>query len=366
MSYDIFLNTSLAKYQNPGSTKTEVKEVMSVFQDLRPKLEETKNSRGETIFILVLDGTIPVLYKDETYNTPIAVWISDKHPNTAPTVYVKPSTSMYIRQIGYVDDEGRVYTKYMKQWNRNSTLLGLIIDLVEVFGQNPPLSSFAKAGSDDRSVFIGKLQLSNYMDPVKTKRDAITIIEVFTDMRGSFEEQAFADGTVKPILSLSGTIPVIIQDSIYNTPLCIYLMDQHPYQAPIVFVKPASNMAVNENCYYVDKTGLIKTPFLTEWNHPNSDLVGLLQDLTVKFGKMPPLWNTSVTKPHNLNTLHQTVPGAYGSASSNSYPDNGSVPGRQLQEANSNNGSVPGRPPLERNSNNSTLDDAGQVAGRRR
>lgn len=330
MSYDSYLEICLAKYQNQERTKTEVKEVMSAFQDFRPKLEEFRTSPDGTKILLQLHGTVPALWRGKTFNTPIAVWISDKHPNTAPTVFVTASASFIHKW--YMDTNGKIYTEYIKQWNQNSSLLELISDLVEVFGQTLPLSHYI---SDDRSKFIEKLQHSNYMDPEKTKLDALRIIEVFSDIRVLFGEQNFPDGTTKQILSLSGTVPVVFQDSMDNIPLLISLMEQHPYQAPIVFVKPASNMVVNEKCAYVDQMGLVQTPYLTGWKHPNSDLVGLLQDLIVKFGKMPPLLKTSAS----VNILQGTCcPG-----SSNSYP---------------NNGSVPGRPPHEGNSYNTATDDA--------
>ncbi|XP_060599383.1 tumor susceptibility gene 101 protein-like [Ruditapes philippinarum] len=333
MSYDSYLDICLAKYQNPDRTKTEVKEVMSAFQDFRPKFEEFKTSPDETKLLLHLHGTVPAIWKGNTYNTPIAVWISDEHPNTAPTVFVTASTSIIPKW--YMDINGKVYTGYIKQWNQNSSLLELISDLVEVFGQTIPLSHYISS-SDDRSKSIEDLQLSNYKDPEKTKRDALRITEFFSDIRVLFGEQNFPDGTKKQKLSLSGTVPVEFQDSMDTIPLFISLMEQHPGEAPNVSVKPASNMVVNEKCAYVDQTGLVKTPYLTGWKHPNSDLVGLLQDLIVKFGKMPPLLKkTSAT----VNILQGTCcPG-----SSNSYP---------------NNGSVPGRPPHEGNSYNTATDDA--------
>ncbi|XP_060604080.1 uncharacterized protein LOC132756951 [Ruditapes philippinarum] len=352
MSYDRYLDACLAKYQNPGRTKSQVEEVMSVFQDFRPKLEEFKTSPVETKLLLQLHGTVSVVFQGtypapwigKTFNTPIAVWISDDHPNTAPAVFV--TSSKYIL-YSYIDTDGRVYTEYIKQWNRNSTLLELISDLVEMFGQELPLNVYEELSSDDRSKYIEKLQLSNYMDQEKTKQDALTIFPVFSDIRGSFGEQVLPDGTKKQILSLSGTVPVVFQDSMDNIPLCIYLKEQHPYKAPIVYVKPASNMALNKNCTYVDQMGLVTTSYIKEWKHPNSDLVGLLQDLMVTFEKIPPLCKT----PATVNILHQNVEGTYCSAARNSYPDNGSGLGRQ---------------PQEENSNNIAMDDAGQVVGRRK
>ncbi len=43
----------------------------------------------------------------------------------------------------------------------------------------------------------------------------------------------------------------------------------------------------------MDHTGKIYLPYLHEWNHSNSDLLGLIQICIITFGEMPPVFAKS-------------------------------------------------------------------------
>ncbi|XP_052238882.1 tumor susceptibility gene 101 protein-like isoform X2 [Dreissena polymorpha] len=82
---------------------------------------------------------------------------------------------------------------------------------------------------------------------------------------------------------------VSIYSIVYNIPIKVCLMDTHPCSAPIVFVTPTATMQINSG-RYVDQNGKVDLPYLREWNYPNSDLLGLLQILSIVFGEEPPLY----------------------------------------------------------------------------
>ena len=74
----------------------------------------------------------------------------------------------------------------------------------------------------------------------------------------------------------------------YNIPVSLYLLDTHPYHAPLCYVKPTADMQVLKRktimkidglvwvkvSKHVDAAGKIYLPYLHEWAHPSSDLVG--------------------------------------------------------------------------------------------
>ena len=78
----------------------------------------------------------------------------------------------------------------------------------------------------------------------------------------------------------------------YNIPVSLYLLDTHPYHAPLCYVKPTPDMQVIKGekgsheksierrlvqvkvSKHVDAAGKIYLPYLHEWAHPASDLVG--------------------------------------------------------------------------------------------
>lgn len=66
------------------------------------------------------------------------------------------------------------------------------------------------------------------------------------------------------LVNLSGTIPVRYKGTLYNIPICIWLIDTHPKNAPICYVKPTPDMSIKVSMF-VDDNGKIYLPYLHEW-----------------------------------------------------------------------------------------------------
>ena len=91
-------------------------------------------------------------------------------------------------------------------------------------------------------------------------------------------------------MNLTGIIPVPYRGNTYNIPICLWLLDTYPYNPPICFVKPTSSMTI-KTAKHVDANGKIYLPYLHEWKHPQSDLLGLIQVMIVVFGDEPPVFS---------------------------------------------------------------------------
>ena len=52
----------------------------------------------------------------------------------------------------------------------------------------------------------------------------------------------------------------------YNIPVCLWIIDTHPYNPPMVFVKPTSTMQIKPG-KHVDTNGRVYLPYLNEWRH---------------------------------------------------------------------------------------------------
>ena len=50
------------------------------------------------------------------YNMPISVWLMNKHPFTAPLVYVSPTPTMVLKQTRNVDLNGKINLLYLHEW----------------------------------------------------------------------------------------------------------------------------------------------------------------------------------------------------------------------------------------------------------
>lgn len=66
------------------------------------------------------------------------------------------------------------------------------------------------------------------------------------------------------LVNLSGTIPVRYRGAVYNIPICIWLMDTHPKNAPMCYVRPTADMSIKVSIF-VDRNGKIYLPYLHDW-----------------------------------------------------------------------------------------------------
>ncbi|KAI0210696.1 hypothetical protein LSAT2_004542 [Lamellibrachia satsuma] len=138
--------------------------------------------------------------------------------------------------------------------------------------------------------------LSKYQHPDIAKRDILNVFNSYKDLRPVLDAYVFNDGTRKELLCLDGTIPVPYKGNTYNIPICLWLMDTHPYNPPMVFVKPTSSMMLKTG-RHIDATGRVYLPYLHEWKHPQADLIGLFQVLVIIFGEDPPVYSKVAAPP---------------------------------------------------------------------
>ncbi|XP_005097194.1 tumor susceptibility gene 101 protein [Aplysia californica] len=151
-----------------------------------------------------------------------------------------------------------------------------------------------------------KSYLSKYKHPVDTKTEIINTIKAYRDLRPSLEPFVFNDGTQRELVHLEGTIPVNYRGNVYNIPISIWVLDTHPYNPPMVFVKPTASMQIKPG-QYVDANGKVDMPVIRDWRHPTSDLLGLVQILTFTFGEECPVFSRSANQRSSNQPL--TYPG---------------------------------------------------------
>ncbi|XP_060578506.1 uncharacterized protein LOC132735569 isoform X2 [Ruditapes philippinarum] len=315
-------------YQYDMGVEMEIRTVLSMFNDLKPTMETTKLPSGEEKMFYNLHGTVPMPYNGMMYNLPISIRIPDKYPQVPPEVYVVPSYWMYVRESKDVDENGRVRVYLLENWHKftSMSLTRLMNELVKVFSQNPPLGSLTQLSTlDARTEYIAKLQLKGFDDPIRTKQDVVTAMETYLDLYGAFEEHSLPDGRKRFNLTLQGAAPGVQ----FPFPFCIQLMNGYPSQPPMVFVVPTTFMNINhERCAYVDRTGIVSTPYLERWNTHRCDLLGLIQDIYMKFRSDPPLL---LNHDHQQRGPATMINGTSGLASRDDLSIGGYVPGRKAK-----------------------------------
>ncbi|KAK3097597.1 hypothetical protein FSP39_011280 [Pinctada imbricata] len=433
-------------YKFSDICKRDIANAISQYKDLRPGNERFIFNNGSRKDLVNLDGTIPVMYKGNTYNIPICIWILDTHPYNPPMVFVKPTNTMQIKQGRNVDANGNVDLPYLRDWRYpQSDLLGLIQILTIVFGEEPPVFSRSSQPSNrppypgdqqstpypmsaseeiererlqlekdrleierrkqeldherfrleqeervnsgthpqrqddnkqrtsdkttspnnwdnerygDNHTISGRMTTNNALQLPQTatreqrknaattsidrtinqsrhtskhetlmtrhklykysdicKRDITNAISQYKDLRPGNDGFIFNDGSRKDLVNLDGTIPVMYKGNTYNIPICIWILDTHPYNPPMVFVKPTNTMQIKQG-RNVDANGKVDLPYLRDWRYPQSDLLGLIQILTIVFGEEPPVFSRS-SQPSNR-------PPYPGAQQSTPYPMSGS------------------------------------------
>lgn len=140
-----------------------------------------------------------------------------------------------------------------------------------------------------------KSYLSKYKYADIAKRDIMGVFSQYKDLRPTTEPFIFNDGSQKQLVNLDGTIPVNYKGNVYNIPICIHILDTHPYNPPIVYVKPTSSMQIKQGTN-VDANGKVDLPYLRDWRYPQSDLLGLIQILVIVFSEEPPVFSKSAAQ----------------------------------------------------------------------
>lgn len=145
------------------------------------------------------------------------------------------------------------------------------------------------AASTD-NILSSALTKVKHRNPELVKRDVLTTLHHYRGLIPKADKFMFNDGAHRDMINIYGTIPVPYKGQNYNIPVSVWILDSHPYHAPICFVKPTAEMQIKVS-KHVDQSGQIYLPYLHEWSHPKSDLLGLIQILIVTFSEQPPVYS---------------------------------------------------------------------------
>ncbi|XP_037378642.1 ubiquitin-conjugating enzyme E2 variant 3 isoform X3 [Talpa occidentalis] len=135
-------------------------------------------------------------------------------------------------------------------------------------------------------------QLGKYKFRDLTVEELKNVNMFFPHFRYSMDTYVFKDSSQKDLLNFTGTIPVMYHGNTYNIPIRLWILDSHPFAPPICFLKPTANMGISVG-KHVDAQGRIYLPYLQNWSHPKSVIVGLINEMIAKFQEELPLYSVS-------------------------------------------------------------------------
>lgn len=121
----------------------------------------------------------------------------------------------------------------------------------------------------------------------------------FKDLEPAVARYVYNDGTIKNLMSLTGTIPVLFQEKTYDIPVSVWLEENYPQSAPICYVTPRREMMLLRG-NYVSTDSAVTFPLLDEWKAGECSLVGLLQVMTAVFGEEPPVCMKPQPEPQQI------------------------------------------------------------------
>jgi hypothetical protein len=102
-------------------------------------------------------------------------------------------------------------------------------------------------------------------------------------------------GAVKQHRGSADQLHSLVQGVKYNIPVVIWLTDKYPQSAPLIYVTPTPNMVIKQNHSFLDPSGMVHTPCITNWLYPRSNLLDTVTEMSIIFGSETPLYS----KPAN-------------------------------------------------------------------
>ncbi|KPI43473.1 uncharacterized protein AB675_7059 [Cyphellophora attinorum] len=141
-----------------------------------------------------------------------------------------------------------------------------------------------------------------YHDPNRAYSDIVSTLQRYPGItvKGT-KEYIFDNGKPELLLYLGGVLPVSFRGSLYHFPILIWIPYAYPYEAPIIYVDPSDDIAVNPG-QHVATDGKIYHHYLAHWRETwdRSHIVEFLGILSDVFAKEPPVRSRSrpIPPPH--------------------------------------------------------------------
>lgn len=126
--------------------------IVAEYYESRTKRTSTTTGRGTggggPIKVLVLQGTIAIHFRGQTYQILMDQYLPPGYPGRPPVPYVRLAPDMYLKENHqHVGSDGQVYLPYLNQWRANThNLIELVVAMSSVFSADPPVFT-RRAGS---------------------------------------------------------------------------------------------------------------------------------------------------------------------------------------------------------------------------
>ena len=132
-------------YRDPARVNRDASSLLksSVGQHLQPIAAVHTDDRGHTDTVLVLQGTIAIHFRGNTYQLLMDIYLTSGYPNRPPVAYIRLAPNMYLKENHkHVGTDGKVYLPYLHEWRPDThNLVELTVAMSSVFSADPPVFS---------------------------------------------------------------------------------------------------------------------------------------------------------------------------------------------------------------------------------
>jgi len=138
------LDTFIQRFGNQQiRVRQDLYNLLQCTPTLIPTQDTFVTNDGTSQLMLLLDGTIPISFRNLVYHIPVNIWIADEYPMEPPVCFVVPTKDMIIKNNHqHVDPTGLCYLPYLSQWRSElSNLVALVFSMGTIFSNDPPVYS---------------------------------------------------------------------------------------------------------------------------------------------------------------------------------------------------------------------------------
>jgi ESCRT-I complex subunit TSG101 len=178
MVHDPRVTSALARlggvYRDPSRVDRDAASLLksSVGTNLVPISAEMVENNGSTSTVLVLQGTIAIHFRGNTYQLLTDMYLPAGYPTRPPVAYVRLANSnMYLKENHrHVGPDGKIYLPYLHEWKPPThNLIELVVAMSSVFSADPPVftrtsTNPTSSGSSNNSTPPSSVNTSYTMD----------------------------------------------------------------------------------------------------------------------------------------------------------------------------------------------------------
>ena len=136
-------------YRDPARVDRDASSLLrsGMGENLAPITAEMVENNGDTATVLVLQGTIELHFRGNSYQQLVDMYLPPGYPRVPPNCFVRLADNMYLKENHrHVGSDGKVYLPYLHEWQQHThNLIELVVAMSSVFSADPPVFTRAAA-----------------------------------------------------------------------------------------------------------------------------------------------------------------------------------------------------------------------------